>query len=299
MLTSAVRAAMVSINLFALLCDGLGNRTSKPYSDINQFGGPILYMVLQSFFAYAILVYVDSGSPIPQILRQGRASKPAFEVDSATMTDVKAEKERVDHGTGTEDAIRVLNLRKKYHAASSFAVDGVSFGVSAGDTFALIGPNGAGKTTTLACIRGLEIPTTGDVMVVENSIVHRRNAARSLLGVCPQFNAIDSSLTVRQHLWLFGRLRGVRGQPLKKDVQSLLVAAGLVHKADSLATSLSGGNQRKLLLAIALIGNRPVVLIDEFSSGVDPFSKREAWATVRLLRLYQLDANRSLHSSRL
>jgi ABC-type multidrug transport system ATPase subunit len=81
-------------------------------------------------------------------------------------------------------------------------------------------------------------------------------------------------------LWLYGRLKGVPSKLLAADIQALLGAAGLEHKADQLATSLSGGNQRKLSLAMALIGDRPVVLIDEFSSGVDPFSKREAWNTV-------------------
>lgn len=116
-----------------------------------------------------------------------------------------------------------------------------------------------------------------------HSIVKARNAARSYLGVCPQVNAIDGNLTVRQHLWLYGRLKGVPRKPLKADVDALLAAAGLMPKADQLATSLSGGNQRKLSLAIALIGDRPVVLIDEFSSGVDPFSKREAWVTLEKL----------------
>lgn len=96
-------------------------------------------------------------------------------------------------------------------------------------------------------------------------------------------NAIDPNLTVRQHLWVYGRLKGVPRGMLGRDVDALLAAAGLAPKADDLATSLSGGNQRKLALAIALIGDRPVVLIDEFSSGVDPFSKREAWATLAAL----------------
>lgn len=100
------------------------------------------------------------------------------------------------------------------------------------------------------------------------------------MGVCPQFNAIDTKLTVYQHLWLYGRLKGVPSGPLKQDIHALLSFAGLLPKADQLATSLSGGNQRKLSLAMALVGDRPVVLIDEFSSGVDPFSKREAWTTV-------------------
>ena len=85
---------------------------------------------------------------------------------------------------------------------------------------------------------------------------------------------------MRQHLWLYGKLKGVPSQGLKHDIAALLHASNLSDKADDLATSLSGGNQRKLSLAMALIGDRPVVLIDEFSSGVDPFSKREAWAVV-------------------
>lgn len=85
---------------------------------------------------------------------------------------------------------------------------------------------------------------------------------------------------VSQHLWVYGRLKGVPRKLLKQDIYALLSAAGLLPKANQLATSLSGGNMRKLGLAIALIGDRPVVLIDEFSSGVDPFSKREAWNTV-------------------
>ena len=96
------------------------------------------------------------------------------------------------------------------------------------------------------------------------------------------FRHSDRELTpVRQHLWTYGRLKGVPAKALRNDVDSLLRHAGLSAKADQLATSLSGGNQRKLCLAIALIGDRPVVLIDEFSSGVDPFSKREAWTAVR------------------
>lgn len=122
---------------------------------------------------------------------------------------------------------------------------------------------------------------------------------RGALGVCPQVNAIDPHLTgtslsassslsskltpVRQHLWVYGRLKGVPSSALKRDIGVLLAGAGLSGKADEFANSLSGGNQRKLSLALALLGDRPVVLIDEFSSGVDPFSKREAWSTLRAL----------------
>jgi ABC-type nitrate/sulfonate/bicarbonate transport system ATPase subunit len=84
-------------------------------------------------------------------------------------------------------------------------------------------------------------------------------------------------------LWLYGRLKGVPRSALKRDIEVLLAVSGLTAKTDELAPALSGGNQRKLSLMIALIGDRPVILIDEFSSGVDPFSKREAWRAVSVL----------------
>jgi len=109
-------------------------------------------MVVQTMFAFAVLVYVDSGSPIPAFLRGRRKNKSAFTVEAPTMVDVMEEKERLERGTA--DALQIQRLKKRYTGAHITAVDDVSFGVSEGETFALIGPNGAGKTTTLACIRG-------------------------------------------------------------------------------------------------------------------------------------------------
>ena len=112
--------------------------------------------------------------------------------------DVMDEKERVERGP--DDQLQVVGLRKKYHGAPNVAVDNVSFGVSLGDTFALIGPNGAGKTTTLACIRGMERPNAGDIIVGGHSITKARNQARAFLGVCPQVNAIDPTIIRRTRL---------------------------------------------------------------------------------------------------
>lgn len=139
--------------MFSLLCDGLGNRTSKPSGDILQFGGPILYFVLQALIAFALLVYIDSGSPLPAFLRGRHKAKNALLSTSALSPDVSEEKARIE--ANPDDQLQVRNLRKKYRAAPNVAVDEVSFGVKSGETFALIGPNGAGKTTTLACIRGV------------------------------------------------------------------------------------------------------------------------------------------------
>ena len=102
------------------------------------------------------------------------------------------------------------------------------------------------------------IPDEGDVLINDVSIVHHPRSARLSLGVCPQFTAIDSQLTVREHLLIYGRLKGLyRGEELRQNVESLMHATSLHMYADRLASKLSGGNQRKLSLAIALIGTLP------------------------------------------
>ena len=114
------------------------------------------------------------------------------------------------------------------------------------------------------------------------SVVKNPRSARLALGVCPQFTAIDSELTVREHLIVYGRLKGLKpGAELQRNVEALLHGTSLQQYADRLAARLSGGNQRKLALAIALMGNPAVVLIDEFSSGVDAKMKRDMWDTLR------------------
>lgn len=144
------------------------------------------------------------------------------------------------------------------------------------------------------------IPDRGDVLLNGVSVIRHPRSARLALGVCPQFTAIDSQLTTREHLLIYGRLKGLeRGAELQTNVEALMDATGLAQYADRLASKLSGGNQRKLSLAIALIGshlsnvflcayshlwstgNPSVILIDEFSTGIDAKMKREMWVTLR------------------
>jgi ATP-binding cassette subfamily A (ABC1) protein 3 len=104
-------------------------------------------------------------------------------------------------------------------------------------------------------IRGDISPSSGDVLIDGMSITRQSAAARVSLGVCPQFTAIDSQLTVREHLQVYGRLKGLRsGDELRQNIEVLLEATMLAPYADRMASKLSGGNQRKLALAIALIG---------------------------------------------
>ncbi|KAJ3739785.1 hypothetical protein DFH05DRAFT_1530053 [Lentinula detonsa] len=276
---STLRAAFVSVNLFSLLCLGDSFTTSQ-IGDILRFGGPILYLIVYSLVLMTILVWYDSSGslrPAQGWLRFLWRSGSSGLKPSTTGEDVLKE---AKEASASDDLLRVVNVSKTF--GNNKVVDNVSLGVSRDTIFALLGPNGAGKTTTFNMIRGDILLDTGDIFIADASVVRNPKKARFSLGVCPQFTAIDSQMTVREHLLIYGQLKGVtRGAVLANDIVVLLRATGLAVYADRLASKLSGGNQRKLSLAIALIGNPAVVLIDEFSTGIDAKMKREMWKTLR------------------
>jgi ABC-type Na+ transport system ATPase subunit NatA len=239
---------------------------------IITFGGPILYLFVYGFVLLAILVWVHSGSIFPRRLEASRwrpfLSQPeeAQAPQGESRQDVVAEARSVSI---SDDLLRVLHVTKSF--GNNKVVDDVSLGVSRDTIFAMLGPNGAGKTTCFNVIRELSsvikqlslifaflggdvVPEAGDALIKGVSVVHHPRAARISLGVCPQFTAIDSQLTVREHLIIYGRLKGLRRDDLRDNVESLMRATTLISFADRLASKLSGGNQRKLSLAIALIG---------------------------------------------
>ncbi|OBZ68485.1 ABC transporter A family member 2 [Grifola frondosa] len=261
---SPLRASFVSVNLFSLLCDGSAPVTASSMGSITRYGGPILYLFIYGFVLFGILVWVDSGSLFPRRKTSPlrRASPGGAEGTSApgrvAGKDVDDEAAAVAEST---DALRVLNVVKSFGKSSNKVVQ---------------------ETTTFNVIRGDTVPDQGDVLINDISVVHHPRSARLSLGVCPQFTAIDSQLTVREHLLIYGRLKGLyRGEELQSNVERLMHATSLHLYADRLASKLSGGNQRKLSLAIALIGNPSVILIDEFSTGIDAKMKRDMWGTLR------------------
>jgi ABC-type multidrug transport system ATPase subunit len=177
----------------------------------------------------------------------------------------------------------VINLTKTF-PGNNTAVDNVTFGVPHGEVFALLGPNGAGKSTTISVIRGDLKPSSssssagrGDVFVEDASVTRHLAAARTHLGVCPQFDAVDA-MTVEEHLRFYARVRGI--PDVAHNVSAVLRAVGLEAFRDRQAHALSGGNKRKLSLGIALMGNPTVLLLDEPSSGLDAAAKRVMWRTL-------------------
>jgi ATP-binding cassette, subfamily A (ABC1), member 3 len=134
-----------------------------------------------------------------------------------------------------------------------------------------------GKTTTLSILTGLIEPSRGDCLIWNSRLSSELAAIRQLTGICPQHNVLFPALTVKEHLVFFARMKGLYGPDLKSSVDRCIEDVGLVEKRDVLSSALSGGMKRKLCLAMALIGDPKFVLLDEPTSGMDPYSRRSTW----------------------
>src|SRR5690606_19184824 len=173
--------------------------------------------------------------------------------------------------------IDVRNLRKRY--GDRFAVDDVSFTVEEGEIFGVLGPNGAGKTTTVECVAGLRVPDTGTVTVLGLDPRRDRTAVVRQLGVQLQSAALPEKIRVGEALDLFASF-----YPNPADWRELLIRVGLADKRDSAFGKLSGGQKQRLSIALALVGNPRVVILDELTTGLDPQARRDTWKLIEQVR---------------
>ena len=176
-----------------------------------------------------------------------------------------------------EPVISVRGLRKSYGDVE--AVRGIDLEVRAGEVFAFLGPNGAGKTTTVEILEGYRDRSGGEVRVLGEDPEHAGRAWRERIGIVLQSCRLDPYLTVRESLALYaGYYRAPR--PIEETIELV----GLEGKADARARSLSGGQQRRLDVGMALIGDPELLFLDEPTTGFDPSARRQAWETIAGLR---------------
>ena len=176
-----------------------------------------------------------------------------------------------------DTVVEVNDLQKRY--GEVVAVDGVSLSVARGVVLGVVGPNGAGKTTTVECIAGLRRPDSGRVRVLGLDPVVDAAAVRARVGVQLQQAALPDGLRVGEALRLFAGEYGRLDQ-----VGPLLDRWGLQSKRRAAFATLSGGQRQRLFIALALLGDPEVVVLDELTTGLDPAARRETWALVRQLR---------------
>ena len=188
-----------------------------------------------------------------------------------------------------EYSVRIKNMQKIYNngcnicSKPTLGVKNISFTVNYGECFGLLGLNGAGKTTIFKAITEEHSPTHGSIYINGLNLTQNFDKVKLMFGYCPQFDAIFPYMTVYENLEFYSRIKGVAPEKLKEVIQAMIESMTLTKYTKKLAGRLSGGNKRKLSVAISMICNPPVVLLDEPSTGMDPEARRFMWAVIHKL----------------
>jgi len=180
------------------------------------------------------------------------------------------------------DAIRIEGLTKKYKDVT--AVDNLSLSVHRGELFALLGVNGAGKTTTIKMLSCLTQPTSGDAFINGKSISKESAAVKSMIAVSPQETAVAPGLSVQENLQLICGVHGFTKEKRNEKIGELTELLGLETVIRKKAGKLSGGWQRRLSIAMALISEPEILFLDEPTLGLDVLARSDLWELIRCLK---------------
>ncbi|KAI9984335.1 hypothetical protein PInf_005683 [Phytophthora infestans] len=177
--------------------------------------------------------------------------------------------------------LQIRGLRKVFPSEEDgeerVAVAGLDLAMYSGQITALLGHNGAGKTTIISMLTGLIPPSAGDATLYGCSIRRDFHDLRRVIGICPQHDVLFQDLTVEEHLLLFGTMKQIPRKQLQLNVDKMIESVGLTEIRHALAKTLSGGQKRKLSVALAFLGGSKLVFLDEPTSGMDPYSRRFTW----------------------
>uniref|UniRef100_A0A4W2IAX0 ATP binding cassette subfamily A member 6 n=1 Tax=Bos indicus x Bos taurus TaxID=30522 RepID=A0A4W2IAX0_BOBOX len=183
------------------------------------------------------------------------------------------------------EAIRIRNVKKVYKEKTGKVevLKGLSFDIYEGQITAVLGHSGAGKSALLRILSGSSVPTAGSVTIYNKNLSEMQDLEeiRKITGVCPQFNVQFDTLTVKENLRLFAKIKGIQPKDVEQEVQRVLLELDIQNIQDNLATLLSEGQKRKLTIGIALLGDPQVLLLDEPTAGLDPFSRHRIWNFLR------------------
>ena len=180
------------------------------------------------------------------------------------------------------DAIKTVDLTKKYKDLT--AVDGLNLTVRQGELMSLLGVNGAGKTTTIKMLTGLTKPTSGEAYLLGKNIMAESEAVKSAIAVSPQETAVAPNLTVKENLELMAGVHGFSKDEIKVKISELCKRFDLKNIENKRAGKLSGGWQRRLSIAMALISDPRILFLDEPTLGLDVLARSELWDMIRALK---------------
>jgi len=291
---NVIRYCLVIFPPFAVI-EGLNNLAVREQHSSTELGGGRMYspgdmkitglnlIVLGAEAALLILVQIllDYLLLKPQLLDQILPKKVPPPPGEGRDDDVEEEDRLVADGTINENNSTVLlKDMTKVYSGGKYAVKGVSLGIPMGQCFGLLGVNGAGKSSLLNMLSGEFAPTSGDAFISGLSLSTDVDRCRKLIGFCPQFDALYDLLTGREHLTFYAAIKGVKREIIDEVVNVKLKEMGLIEYADRAAGGYSGGNKRKLSVAMAMIGDPTIVFLDEPSTGMDPMARRFMWRVI-------------------
>ena len=200
------------------------------------------------------------------------------EPETVGVTDENGKSNKIEY------SVRVKNLRKIYKMGCRqqplVAIKNMCFCVEPGECFGLLGLNGAGKTTTFKCITQELSPDNGKIYINGRDMSNNFSELSSIFGYCPQFDAIFEYMTVYENLEFYGKIKGIKKEYLDKVVNAMIEEMSLSEFSSKIAGRLSGGNKRKLSVAISFLCSPPIVLLDEPSTGMDPEARRFMWSVI-------------------
>lgn len=180
------------------------------------------------------------------------------------------------------NAIEIKGLTKKYK--NTIAVNALTLDIRQGELFSLLGVNGAGKTTTVKMLSCLTKPTGGDAFLLGKSICTETHAVKTVIGISPQETAVAPGLTVKENLELMCGVHGFGKEKTQTKIANLTQEFKLETILNKKASTLSGGWQRRLSIAMALIGEPKILFLDEPTLGLDVIARSELWDTIRALK---------------
>ncbi len=255
-------------------------------SDMNITGYNLVFLAWEGVVFFGIAVLYEYISSIPSLASlidswiMYLSGNKIPVVNIVRDEDVIAEETRVKSEEVRQNSSILVDGLKKIYPGGKYAVKGVSLAIPNGECFGLLGINGAGKSSTLSILSGEFPPTEGQAWLGGLNLLTDIHQCRRKIGYCPQFDALFELLTAREHLYLYARIKGIMEKDLPQVVENKLNEMGLVEYADKPAGTYSGGNKRKLSVAIAMIGEPSIVFLDEPSTGMDPVARRFMWDVI-------------------
>ncbi|KAJ1530067.1 hypothetical protein HK096_008642, partial [Nowakowskiella sp. JEL0078] len=272
----------------------------------NEHNSALLVMIIMTIIIFTLAAYLQQvipsefGVPKPwhfpitslfkkKTVNKGEWHGKIVEPDLIELEgedeDVKAERARVlaDDFDDSNYPLIMKTMRKEFSGrkgGKKIAVKNVTFAVESGIVSGLLGPNGAGKTTLINILTGLYEPSAGQAKIGGFDVSTQRDQVYQVIGVCPQHDILWDDLSVGEHLLFYARLKGVSKDKEKVAVDEALKTVALLDYYKRLSKGLSGGEKRRLCIAIALVGSPKVVFLDEPTTGLDPEVRRLIWSIV-------------------